>query len=151
TATRPGNGAGSSGGQITFLSLRQNQRSALLLSNGTLFIAFGAHGDQSPYHGWILGYDPATLQQKMAFITSPNDNGVRVTGGGQGSGVWQSGDGLATDPTGDIYFVTGNGIFDVNTGGQDYGDSLMRISPLGTVIDYFTPHDQQNMNDLDLD
>src|SRR5437763_14642692 len=87
----------------------------------------------------------------MALLASPNDNGVRVTGGGQGSGVWQSGDGLATDANGDIYFVTGNGVFDVNTGGRDYGDSLMRITPSGTVVDFFTPHDQQNMNDNDLD
>src|SRR5207248_2865672 len=80
-----------------------------------------------------------------------NTNGVRVTGGGQGAGVWQSGDGLATDSTGNIFFVTGNGIFDVNTGGPDYGDSFVKLSTSGQVLDYFTPHDQQNMNDLDID
>ena len=151
SATAAGNGAGSSGGQIAFQSLRENQRSALLLNNGVVYIAFGGHGDTSPYHGWILGYDATTLQQVMSFITSPNDNGVRVTGGGQGSGVWQSGDGLATDSAGNLYFVTGNGIFDVNTGGKDYGDSFLKLSPAGQVLDYFTPHDQQNMNDQDLD
>jgi hypothetical protein len=87
----------------------------------------------------------------MVFCTSPNDPGARVTGGGQGSGVWQSGDGPATDAAGNIYFVTGNGQFDVNTGGIDYGDTLMKISQAGAVLDYFTPHDQQYMNDNDID
>ena len=151
TATAPGNGAGSSGGQIPFYSLHQNQRAALLLDNGVVYIAFGAHGDNSPYHGWIFGYDAGTLQQTMFFNTSPNDNGIRSTGGGQGSGVWQSGDGIATDATGNLYFVTGNGVFDVNNGGPDYGDSFMRLSTSGTVVDYFTPHDQQYMNDQDID
>ena len=151
TATASGNGAGSSGGTITFSSLHQNERSALLLNNGIIYIAFGAHGDNSPYHGWILGYNATSLARVMSFNTSPNDNGIRSTGGGQGSGVWMSGDGIATDSTGNLYYVTGNGVFDVNTGGPDYGDSLMKLSTSGTVLDYFTPHDQQVMNDQDLD
>jgi fibronectin type 3 domain-containing protein len=152
SASKPGTGAGSQGGQVAFQSLHENQRSALLLQGGQLLIPFGGHGDVSPYHGWILSYNPTTLAQNWAFITSPNDNGVRVTGGGQGSGVWQSGDGIATDPNnGNLFFVTGNGIFDVNTGGPDYGDTLMQLTPQGTVVDYFTPMDQQNMNDNDID
>ena len=62
-----------------------------------------------------------------------------------------SGDGLATDSAGNIYFVTGNGLFDVDTGGHDYGDTLMKISQAGAVLDYFTPHDQQYMSDNDID
>src|SRR5204863_1855158 len=52
---------------------------------------------------------------------------------------------------GNILFVTGNGLFDGNTGGLDFGDSLMKVSPAGTLLDYFTPHDQQLMNDQDFD
>ena len=150
-ASVPGTGSGSSGGLVPFISLHENQRAALLLNNGVVYIAFGAHGDNSPYHGWVVGFNASTLQQVMQFCTSPNDNGIRVTGGGQGSGVWQSGDGLATDSTGNIYFVTGNGIFDANTGGPDYGDSFLKISSAGALVDFFTPHDQQSMNDNDID
>jgi hypothetical protein len=34
----------------------------------------------------------------------------------------------------------------------DYGDSVQKLSPSGTVVDYFTPHDENNMsvNNLDL-
>jgi len=150
-ASVPGTGSGSSGGQVPFISLHENQRPALLLLNGVVYVGFGAHGDQLPYHGWVIGYNASNLTRTMIFCTSPNDSGTNAVGGGNGSGVWQSGDGLAADSAGSIYFVTGNGAFDVNTGGKDYGDSLLKISQAGAVLDYFTPHDQQQMNDEDLD
>jgi hypothetical protein len=141
-ASVSGNGDGSQGGQISFVPLIQNQRPALLLSNGVVYVGFASHGDNGPYHGWVLGFDAATLQLVMTYNTTPN--------GSQG-GIWQGGGGLAADSTGNIYFVTGNGTFDADSGGLDYGDSIVKISPSGAVLDYFTPHDQSNMNLHDLD
>jgi hypothetical protein len=141
-ASVPGTGDGSTGSQVPFLSLRENQRAALLLSNGVVYFAFAGHGDQPPYHGWVLGYRASDLQQVMAFNSTPD---------GEGGGIWQSGDGLATDSTGNLYFVTGDGTFDADTGGRNYGDSFIKLSPSGVVLDYFTPHDQANMNANDLD
>ncbi|HEY7337758.1 MAG TPA: IPT/TIG domain-containing protein [Bryobacteraceae bacterium] len=138
----PGTGSGASGGRVAFDPLRENQRPALLLSNGVVYLAFGSHGDQSPWHGWVFGYNATTLQQTTIYNVTPN---------GEGGGIWHSGGGLATDTTGTIYFVTGNGDFDANTGGKDYGDSVEKLNPSGTVVDYFTPHDQQNMNLNDFD
>jgi IPT/TIG domain/Fibronectin type III domain len=144
-ASVPGTGAGSSGGQLPFVSLVENQRPALLLSNGIVYIAFAAHSDQIPYHGWVLGYSASTLQQTLVFNTSPNATSF-------GAGIWMSGDGLATDTSGNLFFVTGNGIFDVNTGGVDYGDTLLRINQTtGAVLQYFTPADQSNDNANDID
>jgi hypothetical protein len=144
TASVPGTGVDSSGGKETFNSLRENQRTGLLLSNGVIYFAFGSHGDNSPWHGWVLGYNATTLQQVLAYNATPNGN----FGGG---GIWQSGGGLATDATGDIYFTTSNGDFDANTGGGDYGDSIVKLSTGGSVVDYFTPHDEaiQSSNNLD--
>ena len=142
-ASVPGAGAGSQGQVLPFDSLRHNQRPGLLLSNGVVYMAFAAHGDQAPYHGWVLGYNATTLQQTMAYCDSPN---------GSQAGIWQSGLGPAADATGNIFFMTANGVFNANTGGTEYGDSFIKLSPVGIVADYFTPKDQATMysNNLDL-
>jgi hypothetical protein len=139
----PGNGGGAQGGNVPFDALHQNQRLSLLLNNGVVYVGFGAHGDVQPYHGWLLGYNAATLQQVMVHNTSPDSNG---------GGLWQANGGPAADAAGNVYFVTGNGPFDVNTGGKNYGDTFVKISPAGTVLDFFTPHNQGTLsaNDWDL-
>jgi hypothetical protein len=141
-ASVPGTGDGSSGGTLAFNPLMQNQRAGLLLNNGILYIAWGSHGDFPPYHGWVIAYNASTLQRVMVFCSSPN---------GSQDGIWQGGGGLSTDATGDIYFTVGNGIFDVDRGGIDYGDSVMRLGPSGSVVDYFTPYNQSTMDSGDLD
>ena len=143
-ASLPGTGGGNDGhGNVIFDALRENQRTGLLLSNGVIYIAWASHSDFPPYHGWVLGYNAATLQQVMAFNDTIN--------GGFG-GIWQSGGGLSADAAGNIYFVTGNGTFDANTGGANYGDTVVKLSPSGKVLDYFTPFDQADLaaNDKDL-
>lgn len=142
-ATIPGSGDGSQNNQLSFDPLRENQRAALLLANGVVYIAWAAHGDQAPWHGWVMGYDAATLQQTMAYCVSPN---------GYGGGVWLSNGGLATDSSGNLFLATGNGDFTANSGGTDYGDSILKLSTSGSVVDYFTPYDQSYMesNDIDL-
>jgi hypothetical protein len=112
------------------------------LNNGVVHLGFGSHGDNPPYHGWVLGYDARALTQVMAFNVTPN---------GEGGGIWQSGGGLAADAAGDIYFATGNGTFTQNQGGIDYGDSFIRLSPRGEVLDFFTPHDQATLGSTDTD
>jgi len=139
-ASAPGTGDGSN--TVTFKPLKENQRTGLLLNNGIVYFGFGSHGDVSPWYGWILGYNATTLQQVLASNASPD---------GQGAGVWQSGGGLATDASGDIFFSTGNGDFNANTGGRDYGDSVVKVSPGGTVVDYFTPHDQATLSSTNIE
>jgi hypothetical protein len=141
-ASVTGTGAGAQGGQVAFDALKENQRAALLLSNGVVYVAWAAHGDGPPWHGWVIGFNAATLQSVMTFNVSPN---------GYGGGIWQSGGGLATDSTGNVFFATGNGNFNANTGGTDYGDSVLKLSPTGTVVDYFTPNDQNNLEASDWD
>jgi chitodextrinase len=133
----PGTGLGSVNGTLTFNSLRENGRPALLLSNGVVYIGFGSHTDVEPFHGWVFGYNASTLQRVFMFCTTPNaDDG----------GVWMSGAGFATDATGSIYLVSGDGGFDVDTGGIDYGDTVLRMSPAGAVQDYFTPAAQGGLD-----
>jgi hypothetical protein len=144
-ATVPGTGDGHDGSNhVPFNGLRQMDRPGLLLLNGIVYIAYGSHGDQSPYHGWVLGYDAQTLLSSGVFNTTPN--------GGLG-GFWNGGCGLAADSAGNIYGLTGNGTF--NSATNNYGDSFLKLTNnAGTLglVDYFTPYNQADlaMRDADL-
>ncbi len=149
----PGYGDGSVNGIVNFLPLRQMNRSGLLLLNGVVYLAFGSHGDNIPYHGWLLGYDAHSLQKVAVFNTTPNgltDPSGYPLGGGA---LWGGGAGPAADSSGNIYFETGNGTFDVNLGGSDYGDSFMKLSTKRglAVADSFTPYNQYALDDSDAD
>jgi hypothetical protein len=98
-----GTGDGNVGGVITFTSNLQNQRPALLLVNGTIYVAFASYGDRDPYHGWVFGFDATTLSQRPNIF-----NTTRL---GARGGIWMAGQGPAADATGNVYFVTGNGTF----------------------------------------
>lgn len=62
-----------------------------------------------------------------------------------------AGSGLSADADGNLYVVIGNGTFDVNTGGHSYADSVVKLAPDLTVLDYFTPFNQSDLNAGDVD
>jgi hypothetical protein len=133
----PGAGMDSSRGMVKFNPLTSIQRPGLLLLKGKVYI-----GWTSPSHGWIMAYDAGTLEQTAIFTTTPN--AVR-------GGVWQSGNGLAADSSGYIYAASGDGLFDVDSGGLDYGDTVIKMDASLNVVDYFTPMDQACRLQVDMD
>ncbi|MFZ0314732.1 MAG: hypothetical protein WAL85_18645 [Candidatus Korobacteraceae bacterium] len=140
-----GIGTGSLGGFITFNALLANQRPSLLLADGQVFVSWSSHCDAGSYHGWLMSFDKTSLAATGVFIDTPN---------GYEGGIWGGGSGPAADAAGSIYTATGNGYFDVNNGGIDYGDTVLRLnwSASGlSVADYFTPWDQQTLDDHDGD
>jgi Chitobiase/beta-hexosaminidase C-terminal domain len=151
SASVSGNGNGSSGGTLKFSSLWQNNRPALGLFNGNLYLAFGSHGDDGPWHGWVLVYNETTLKQTASFCTSPNGNG---------DGVWMSGEALPIDTVsanGRAFLATGNGdmtSYPPLTNSVDYGESVLRfdLSSGGFAIsDAFTDFNQAALTGADLD
>src|ERR1700685_1323673 len=90
-----------------------------------------------------MAYGATTLKQVAIFNTTPN---------AQYGGVWASGNGIAADESGDIYAAVCDALFDANTAGPDYGDSMLKLSPGLKVLDYFTPIDEacRKLNDKDL-
>ncbi len=128
-----------------FVPLFHLQRPALLLSGGTVYLAFGSHGDENTYQGWLMGYDATTLTQK--FVWSSTD----ATAGNNQGAIWQSGAGPAADSAGNIYLETANGEFDAASGGINYSDSVVKLNANGTVLDYFTPSDESALNVHDVD
>ena len=151
SASVSGNGNGSSGGTLNFSTLWQHNRPALDLFNGNLYLGFGSHGDDGPWHGWVLVYNETTLKQTASFCTSPNGNG---------DGVWMSGEGLPIDTVsanGRAFLATGNGdmtSYPPLTNSVDYGESVLRfdLSSGGFAIsDAFTDFNQAALTGADLD
>ena len=130
------------GSIVTFNSRQENQRSALLLENGHVIVAWTAHCDRSPWHGWVMSYGATTLTLEGTYNGSAN---------GYGNGIWMSGGGPAADTAGNIYFATGNGSWN----STDQGDSVVRVGPPAgaklPVLDYFTPYNQGALTSADHD
>ena len=133
---------------VTFDPKRENQRPGLALINGAVYVAWASHGDNDPYHGWLIGYDKSTLSRTSIWNSTPNKLGTTAYCRG---GIWMSGGAPAADSGNNIYLMTGNGVFDANAGGSDYADSYLKLSTALTVLDYFTPHDQSNLDSGDTD
>ena len=134
--------AGQTDSQTISLDPSQHlQRPGLLLTNGSVYIAFGSHADQSPWHGWIVSYDASDLlNQTGVFTTSAT---------GEGAAIWQSGRGLAADELGNIYAITGNGDYD---GVQNFGESFLKLpGTLESPTDWFTPLNWQGLANGDVD
>ena len=132
-------------GVTEFDPLRENQRAALLLVNNNVFITWASSCDVGPYYGWVMSYDARTLKQTGVLNVSP---------GAKESGIWQADAGPAADGSGNVYLITGNGKFTAASGGRDYGDSALKIALTSNglaVRDYFTPADQEHLNDTDGD
>ncbi|MDB5173535.1 MAG: hypothetical protein JWN51_2308, partial [Phycisphaerales bacterium] len=171
--------AGSWGGtnRVYFNAQRQLNRPGLVLvtnpdSTKSLYIAFASHGDNGPYHGWVLRYDAANLALNGVVNTTPN--------GGLG-GIWQGGGITAVDAAGNLYCETGNGSFNgaasnfsvTNNGttyslplDHNYGDCFIKISADTThnspsnqnangwglqISDFFSPQNNATLNAGDTD
>ncbi len=142
TATVTGYGAESLGGQtVAFDPSQHIQRPGLLLANQVVYVAFGSHADESPWHGWVMSYDASDLRVQLGvFMTTPD---------GEGGAVWQSGHGLAADDAGNVYCISGNGDYD---GSENFGESLIKLSGSGVaLLDWFTPENWQMLSDNDSD
>lgn len=145
TAKTPGTGSGSQGGYLTFDPRMQHQRAALALANGLIFVAWGAHCDVGNYHGYVMAFSKSSAHPAGVYVSTPN---------AYEGGIWMGGVGPAVDSANNVYVPTGNGYFDANVGGVDYGDSILRLSWAGVfprVADYFTPWDQALLNSNDTD
>ena len=126
-----GKGTGSHAGKVEFDALRENARASLLLSDGSVYVAWGSSCDVGPYHGWLMAYDAHTLKQKAVFNASPDADD---------SGFWGADTGPAADEKGHLFLATGNGRFDAASGGRDYGDSLLKLDARSLRLnDYFAP------------
>ncbi len=164
--------------RIYLNALRHMARPALELYNGRIYIGLGSHGDNQPYHGWVLTYtasaDASAPVCNGAWCPTPNASE------GEG-GIWQGGGGLVIDSSGYVYFEIGNGAFDgtissgvvsgLDSNGfpttGDYSDCFIKLAldPTTTqgnqgtnkngwglkIVDYFAPYNNHTLDSGDKD
>ena len=145
-STRPGwpvdVGARASFGGTAFTPAVQNQRGALALVGGTLYVPYGGHyGDCGDYHGWVVGVSTSDPSVVKAWATTA-----------LAGGVWGP-SGVASDGT-SLFVTTGNTMGAGSTWAG--GDAVIRLAagPVfsGQRADYFAPSDWPSLdaNDQDL-
>jgi outer membrane protein assembly factor BamB len=146
-------GAASNAPSRVFDAERQMQRPGLLLMNDVVYAAFGAHCDEAPYAGWVVGISTKGFVQTLWTTEAvPSLNG---------GGIWQSGGGLVSDGEGQILFATGNdwmALPDPVPGRQPpaaLGEAIVRLSlqPDGSLAatDFFSPANRDTLNYADAD
>jgi hypothetical protein len=126
---------------MTFTSSIQNQRAALGLVNGVVYVPYSGHfGDCGTYHGWVVGVPINNPSSVRAWATTAI-----------GGGIWGHG-GVASDGT-NMFVVTGNTF---NTGGNwGGGEAIIRLQrgPIfsGTPTNYWAPTNWLSLDNGDTD
>jgi hypothetical protein len=143
-------------GSTSFVPEDYEERAALLLLNGTIYVSWTSHCDTPVYGGWIMAYSESTLKQTAVLNVAPSASGSV----GSGPAIWMSGGGPGADSAGNIYLLTANGVFETTLdsngfpSGGDYGNSFLKLSTSGgalTVADYFTMSNEAAESSVDQD
>jgi len=124
----------------SFTPRDQNQRGALTIFDGRVYVPFGGHfGDCGDYYGVVVGISLADPTNVTSWAT-------RARGGG----IWAPG-GLASDGR-SLYAATGN-----TFGAKSYGDGEMVARLAGDLHrsddkrDFFAPSDWRSLDARDVD
>ncbi len=116
----------------------QQQRGALALSGGIVYIPYGGlDGDCGQYHGWLVGVTLNGSGSLMTYMDPTSREG----------GIWAT-SGPAIDSSGNILVTTGNS---EATSSFDFGDAVIKLSPTLQELDYFAPTDWASLNSGDVD
>ena len=117
----------------------QNQRGALALVDGTLYVPYGGHfGDCGNYAGWVIGFDTGGSRPPVAYHT------------GHGGGIWAV-SGVAA-MGGSLFVATGNTI---GLSTWDGGEAILKLAPgpsfSANAADYYAPSDWADLDSNDAD
>jgi uncharacterized protein (TIGR03437 family) len=137
-----GTGAGSApDGTLAFDPQMHLQRPGLLLANGAVYLGFGSHDDLMPWHGWLMSYSASNVSQQLsAQAITPNS---------YGGSIWQAGEGLAADESGNIYALSGNGFFDGTT---EFSNGFLKFTGAAAQLSaWFAPPNWQMLAQFDYD
>jgi outer membrane protein assembly factor BamB len=144
--------------RITRMPGSEANESSLNVANGYLYATIsGYDGDAPPYDGHVVAMNLSTGQQSVFNSLCSKKPGLLGPHGcsQQRSGIWARGGAVvdsAASLSGRVYAATGNGDFDANKGGDNYGDSVLSLSEdLSQLLGSYTPTDYQELQNGDVD
>lgn len=116
----------------------EQQRGALALSNGRVYIPFGGlYGDCGPYKGAVVSVAADGSGDITAYVVPTR----------RMAGIWNPA-GSAIDASGDLWVTTGNSASQSNF---DFGNAVIRLDPQLNLADYFAPSNWARLNAGDTD
>jgi hypothetical protein len=127
---------------LHFVSLAQEDRGALALVNGIVYVPFsGYFGDCPTYHGWVVG----------VHTDNPSIVGGWATEA-EGGGIWGH-SGVASDGT-NMFVITGN-TFTSPGDPWSGGEAIVRLQAgptfTGNPTDFWAPANWQSLDNSDTD
>jgi hypothetical protein len=137
-------------GKVYFNAARNNQRCSLTLYNGVVYVAWSSHGDNDPYHGWLVGFSATTLLPVPNQIFCDTPDGMKA-------GIWQAGAGPVIDKEGNLYIACANAPapYNANVKPGNTGESIVKfntkagLSVTAPGFDFFAPHNAQDLGGAD--
>ncbi len=140
-AVRPSDGAlifAKSVDPLSGATIASQQRAAILVANDRVYIAYGGlAGDCGQYIGQVVSVPTNGSGTPIAWAVPTTREG----------GIWAPA-GPVADTDGTILVAAGNGASDTSFDGSD---SVTRLSPTLSRVDYFAPSTWASDNDGDLD
>jgi hypothetical protein len=140
---------------VSKMTQTEKQSSTLNLANGRVYVTTAGYpGDAPPYQGHVVVADANggagtvfnSLCANLTHVLSQGECDADT------SGIWARAGTVIDGETGNLYVTTGNGPYDADRGGHNFGDSVIALSGDGTrVLDSYTPANYQRLTDTDTD
>jgi outer membrane protein assembly factor BamB len=123
-------------------AVNQLQRTGLGLDRGRILIGYGGNaGDCSTYWGWLVSAPTDGTTALRSFqVDADHLKGA----------IWASGNAPPINTAGDVFIATGNANGN-STSNPEYGDSVVRLNPLASVLDWWAPLNWQSLDSSDAD
>ena len=141
--------------QITRMPETEKESSALSIAGERIYATTsGYFGDAPPYQGHLVSIDESSGEEDVFNSLCADTTHILSKGECQSdeAGIWARGGAVIDPTTGEVFLTTGNGPYDADRGGNDYGDSIVKLSPDGLqLIDSYTPKTYRQLEETDAD
>ncbi|MGA2665184.1 MAG: PQQ-binding-like beta-propeller repeat protein [Nitrososphaerales archaeon] len=121
-----------------FVFTGEEQRGALALADGFVYVPFGSYSwSCTPAFGWLIGISADGNGTSYSFRVDTQSEGD----------VWEP-EGVTVDSAGFLYVATGNSYYNAT---YNYADSVLKFTPQLRMVGYFAPSDWAHNGPADLD